>query len=100
MSQLHHRTRQRQAPIGSRSSVTRGGVEPSSSTFSQVVTCRAAVLHSSGYSLSPGKRAAEFNAPILIMHGTADGPADGGGPNNRVELARDFEAAAARFAHC
>jgi dienelactone hydrolase len=53
---------------------------------------QAAVLHSSGYALSPGNRAAEFNAPILIMHGTADGAADGGGPNTRVELARDFEA--------
>ena len=54
---------------------------------------QAAVLHSSGYALSPWNRAAEFNVPILIMHGTADGPADGGGPNTRVELARKFEAA-------
>ena len=54
---------------------------------------QAAVLHSSGFALSPWNRAAEFNVPILIMHGTADGPADGGGPNNRVELAREFEAA-------
>ena len=37
-------------------------------------------------------RAAEFNVPILILHGTADGSADGGGVNTRVALARDFEA--------
>ena len=54
---------------------------------------QAAVFHSSGFALSPWNRAAEFNVPILIMHGTADGPADGGGPNTRVELAREFEAA-------
>lgn len=53
----------------------------------------AAVLHSSGYALRPGGRADAFSVPLLIMHGTADGPADGGGPNNRVELAREFEAA-------
>jgi pimeloyl-ACP methyl ester carboxylesterase len=54
---------------------------------------QGAVLHSSGYALAPWNRAADFHAPILIMHGTADGPADGGGPNTRVELARQFEAA-------
>ena len=54
---------------------------------------QAVVLHSSGYALAPWDRAAEFNVPILIMHGTADGPADGGGPSTGVELARQFEAA-------
>ena len=38
-------------------------------------------------------RAAEFNTPILIMHGTSDGPASGGSANTVVTLARDFEAA-------
>ena len=32
---------------------------------------QAAALHSSGYALRPWNRAAEFNMPILIMHGTA-----------------------------
>lgn len=54
---------------------------------------QAAVFHSSGFALRPWNRAAEFDVPILIMHGTADGPADGGGPNTRVERAREFEAA-------
>jgi alpha-beta hydrolase superfamily lysophospholipase len=54
---------------------------------------QGAILHSSGYALASWNRAAEFHAPILIMHGSADGPADGGGPNTRMELARRFEAA-------
>jgi dienelactone hydrolase len=54
---------------------------------------QAAILHSSGYALKPAARAAEFATPLLIMHGTADGPADGGGVNTHVGLAREFEAA-------
>lgn len=54
-------------------------------------TVQAAVLHSSGYALSPWNRAAEFDSPILIMHGTADGPADGGSANTQVGNARKFE---------
>ena len=57
---------------------------------------QAAILHSSGYALNPGKRAAEFNVPILIMHGTADGPAGGGSTNTHIALARDFEMALRR----
>ena len=50
---------------------------------------QAAVLHSSGYAARPWQRAAEFNAPILLMHGTADSS----GPNSRFRLAREFETA-------
>jgi dienelactone hydrolase len=50
---------------------------------------QAAVLHSSGYALRPWNRAAEFNVPMLIMHGTADSF----GPNSRFGLAREFEMA-------
>lgn len=50
---------------------------------------QAAVLHSSGYALRPWTRAAEFNLPILIMHGTADSF----GENTRIGLAREFEMA-------
>ena len=57
---------------------------------------QAAVLHSSGYAIKPATRAAQFNAPILILHGTADGPADGGSANTNVEMARDFELALRR----
>ena len=57
---------------------------------------QAAVLHAAGHGYRPVTRAAEFNVPILLLHGTADGPADGGGDNTRVALARDFEAALRR----
>lgn len=48
---------------------------------------QAAILHSSGYALRPWNRAAEFHAPILIMHGTADSF----GENTRFAFAREFE---------
>jgi dienelactone hydrolase len=59
---------------------------------------QAVILHSAGYALRPANRAAEFKTPILIMHGTADGPADAGGGSaiSDVALARDFEAALRR----
>jgi carboxymethylenebutenolidase len=57
---------------------------------------QAVILHSAGYALRPATRAAEFKTPILIMHGTADGPADGGSANTDIALARDFEAALRR----
>ena len=50
---------------------------------------QATILHSSGYALRPWQRAAEFSAPILIMHGTADSF----GENTRIGLAREFEMA-------
>ncbi len=53
---------------------------------------QAAVLHSAGHGYRPVTRAAEFSVPILLLHGTVDGPADGGGVNTQVALARDFEA--------
>ena len=53
---------------------------------------QAAVLHSAGHGYRPVTRVAEFNVPMLILHGTADGPADGGGVNTQVALVR-FEAA-------
>src|SRR5262245_37130694 len=48
---------------------------------------------SAGHGYRPVTHAAEFTTPMLILHGTADGPADGGGVNTQVALARDFEAA-------
>jgi dipeptidyl aminopeptidase/acylaminoacyl peptidase len=57
---------------------------------------QAIILHDAGYALRPVTRAAEFKTPILILHGTADGPAGGGSANTDVALARDFEAALRR----
>ncbi len=48
---------------------------------------QASILHSSGYALRPWNRAAEFNVPILIMHGTADNF----GENTQFGFAREFE---------
>jgi predicted esterase len=56
---------------------------------------QAVILHSSGYALRPDTRAAEFNAPILILPGTTE-PAGGGSANSHVALARDFETALRR----
>jgi dienelactone hydrolase len=61
-----------------------------------VSNVQAIVLHAAGHALKPVTRAAEFNTPILILHGTADGPAGGGNANTDVALARDFEAALRR----
>jgi dienelactone hydrolase len=57
---------------------------------------QAVVLHSTGHGYRPANRAAEFNVPILLLHGTADGPAGGGGVNTQVALTRAFEAALRR----
>jgi dipeptidyl aminopeptidase/acylaminoacyl peptidase len=57
---------------------------------------QAAVLHAAGHGYRPVTRAAEFTVPMLLLHGTADGPADGGGVNTQVALAREFEAALRR----
>jgi hypothetical protein len=45
---------------------------------------RAAVLHSTGSTSRLSERASEVSAPILILHGTADSPADGGSPATAV----------------
>jgi dienelactone hydrolase len=58
---------------------------------------RAVVLHSTGSTGRLSERASEVSAPILILHGTADSPADGGSPATAVQNARDFEAALRRF---
>lgn len=54
---------------------------------------QAAILNSGGYPPEFTKRAAEITAPILILHGTADSPADGGSTFTNVDMVRQFEAA-------
>jgi alpha-beta hydrolase superfamily lysophospholipase len=53
----------------------------------------AAVLNSTGYPPEVTSAAAQVQAPILLLHGTADQPADGGSPMTSVEVARAFEMA-------
>jgi dienelactone hydrolase len=50
---------------------------------------RAAVLNSAGY---PSDLSPQVKVPILMLHGTADSPADGGAEITNVQKARDFEA--------
>ena len=59
-------------------------------------TLRAAVLNSAGYPEELEKRASEVKVPVLILHGAADSPADGGSPMTDVQMARNFEAALRR----
>ena len=59
---------------------------------------QGAILNSAGYPPELGARAADVGVPILILHGVADDPADGGSPMTNVRMARDFEAALRRSA--
>ncbi len=53
---------------------------------------QAAVLNSAGYPSQLADLSSRVKAPILMLHGTADSPADGGAAVTNVQLARDFEA--------
>jgi dipeptidyl aminopeptidase/acylaminoacyl peptidase len=50
---------------------------------------QAAVLNSAGY---PSNLSTQVEAPLLILHGTADSPVDGGVAVTNIQMARDFEA--------
>jgi len=50
---------------------------------------QAVILNSAGY---PATLSPQLKAPVLILHGTADSPADGGVAVTNVQMARDFEA--------
>ena len=52
---------------------------------------RAAVLNSARYPSELRNLASELKVPLLMLHGTADSPADGGTQFTNVEMARDFE---------
>jgi len=59
----------------------------------QMSNVQAAVLNSSSYPSQLADLSSQLKAPILMLHGTADSPADGGGAATNVQMARDFEAA-------
>lgn len=52
----------------------------------------ALILNSTGYPDDVVERAAQITVPTLVLHGTADSPADGGSAISSVERARLFEA--------
>ena len=57
---------------------------------------RAIILNSAGYPDELIRRAARFDAPVLILHGERDDPRDGGGAMTDVARARAFHAALRR----
>lgn len=59
----------------------------------QVGHVQAAVLDSSGYPSQLADLSSQVKAPILMLHGTADSPTDGGGMATNIQMARDFEVA-------
>jgi len=56
----------------------------------------ALVLSSSGYPPELAGRITELKAPILILHGVADSPSEGGSEMTNIQMARNFEAAVRR----
>ena len=50
----------------------------------------ALILNSTGYPQEVVKRCANLNLPILILHGTADDPADGGSAFTNIDTVRQF----------
>jgi dienelactone hydrolase len=56
----------------------------------------AVALNSAGYPHEVTAAADQVQAPILMLHGTADGPSNGGSAMTSVVMARDFEAAVRR----
>jgi len=65
------------------------GAAPILSYIVRAGDVRAAILNSGGY---PAGLSTEVKVPILILHGSADSPADGGVAVTNVQMARDFEA--------
>jgi len=65
------------------------GAAPIMSYIVSAGDVRAAILNSAGY---PAGLSTEVKAPILILHGTADSPADGGVAVTNIQMAHDFEA--------
>jgi carboxymethylenebutenolidase len=57
-----------------------------------VRTVQAAVLNSGGYPSQLADLLAQLATPVLMLHGTADSPADGGVAATNIRMARDFEA--------
>ncbi|AMY12053.1 putative esterase [Luteitalea pratensis] len=55
-----------------------------------------AVLNSTGYPQEVVDRAGAVSAPLLLLHGKADSPADGGSERTAVDRARKFEHALRR----
>jgi dienelactone hydrolase len=72
---------------------SRGGGACLDYAFSHPGKVQAIMLNSTGYPNEIIKRAAEISIPVLLLHGTADSPQDGGSAVTNIKMARQFEAA-------
>ena len=72
---------------------SRGGGAALDYVLSHPGVINAAIFNSTGYPPEITKRGSGVKIPILILHGTADNPADGGSPVTSIEMARQFETA-------
>jgi dienelactone hydrolase len=72
------------------------GAGAATSYAMQASDLRALILDSGGYPPEYTARAAEIQAAVLMLHGAADSPADGGVAVTGVQMAHDFEAALRR----
>jgi dienelactone hydrolase len=56
----------------------------------------ALVLNSGAYPPELADRLSQLEAPVLILHGIADSPSEGGSQMTNIQMARNFEAAVRR----
>jgi dienelactone hydrolase len=75
---------------------SRGGGAALNYALSDSGTIAGVILNSTGYPTEVASRARELNIPVLMMHGTADAPGDGGSARTAIERARAFELALRR----
>jgi dienelactone hydrolase len=76
---------------------SRGGGAVLNYALADTGTIAALILNSTGYPAEVISRASMLRVPVLIMHGVADAPADGGSPRTAIAQARAFEAALRGF---
>lgn len=76
---------------------SRGGGAALDYALADTGAVAALILNSTGYPSEVVSRASLLRVPVLIMHGTADAPADGGSSRSAIAQARAFEAALRGF---
>jgi dienelactone hydrolase len=75
---------------------SRGGGATLNYMLNSGVNVQAAVLENTGYPTLLTARASQITAPLLMLHGTANSPDDGGSTLADVQMASNFEAALRR----
>jgi pimeloyl-ACP methyl ester carboxylesterase len=71
---------------------SRGGGAALNYAFTHPDKVQAVILNSTGYPPEVIQWASKLDVPVLIIHGTADNPADGGSAFTNIALAKQFEA--------